>query len=71
MMSFLQYVTILYYRGFPCSSVSKESTCNAGDPGWEDPLEKETASTPVFLPGKSYRQRSLVVYSPQGPKSQT
>ena len=33
MMSFLQYVTILYYRGFPCSSVSKESTCNAGDLG--------------------------------------
>ena len=29
-------------------SVSKESTCNAGDPGsilgWEDPLEKEMAT---------------------------
>ena len=35
--------------------------------GWEDPLEKETAtrlSTPVFLPGKSHGQRSLVGYSP-------
>ena len=21
--------------------------------GWEDPLEKETATTPIFLPGKS------------------
>ena len=28
--------------------------------GWEDPLEKEMATTPVFLPGKSHRQRSLV-----------
>ena len=26
--------------------------------GWEDPLEKEI--TPVFLPGKSHRQRNLV-----------
>ena len=22
-------------------------------PGWEDPLEKEMATTPIFLPGKS------------------
>ena len=28
--------------------------------GWEDPLEKEMATTPVFLPGESHRQRSLV-----------
>ena len=34
--------------------------------GWEDPLEKETAPPPVFLPGKSYGQRSLGGYSPQG-----
>ena len=26
---------------------------------WEDPLEKGMATTPVFLPGKSYGQRSL------------
>ena len=26
--------------GFPCDSTGKESTCNAGDLGWEDPLEK-------------------------------
>ena len=31
---------------------------------WEDPLEKEWQLTPVFLLGKSYRQRSLVGYSP-------
>ena len=32
--------------------------------GWEDPLEKEMATIPVLLPGKSQGQRSLVDYSP-------
>ena len=32
--------------------------------GWADPLEKEMATTPVFLPGESHGQRSLVGYSP-------
>ena len=36
--------------------------------GWEDPLEKEVAITPVFLPGESHGQRSLVGYSPWGRK---
>ena len=36
--------------------------------GREDLLEKETATPPVFLPGKSRRQKSLVVYSPWGCK---
>ena len=36
--------------------------------GWEDPLEKEMATPSVFLPGKSHGQRSLVSYSPWGPK---
>ena len=36
--------------------------------GWEDPLEKEVAITPVFLPGESHGQRSLVGYSPRGHK---
>ena len=43
--------------------------------GWEDPLEKGMASvflidqnTPVFLPGKSHGQRSLVCYSQCGGK---
>ena len=36
--------------------------------GWEDPLEKEMASTPVLLPGKSHGQRSLVGYSLWGCK---
>ena len=32
--------------------------------GRKDPLEEEMATTPVFLPGKSHGQRSLVDYSP-------
>jgi len=36
--------------------------------GWEDPLEEGMAThsqpTPVFLPGESLEQRSLVGYSP-------
>ena len=36
--------------------------------GREDPWEKGMQTTPVFLPGKSYGQRSLVGYSPWGRK---
>ena len=36
--------------------------------GWEDLLEKEMATTPVFLPGNSHGRRSLVGYSPCGRK---
>ena len=36
--------------------------------GREDPVEKEMQPTPVFLPGKSHGQRSLVGYSPWGGK---
>ena len=32
--------------------------------GREDPLEKEWQPTPVYLPGESHGQRSLVGYSP-------
>ena len=34
----------------------------------KDPLEKEMATTPVFLLGKSHEQRSLVGYSLWGHK---
>ena len=37
--------------GFPGGSEGKESTCHAGDLGWEDPLEA-WQPTLVFLPGK-------------------
>ena len=66
--------------GFPGSSDSKESACNAGDTGlipelgrspeegngFPSPMEWEP--TPVFLPGESHGQRSLVGYSPWGCK---
>ena len=37
-----------------------------GSLGQEDPLEKEMAITPVFLPGKFRGQRSLVGYGSWG-----
>jgi len=43
--------------GFPGGSAGKESTCNAGDlgsvPGWEDPLEKGTATHSSILAWRS------------------
>ena len=58
---------------FPGSSDSKESTCNAGETrvwslGGEDLLEEGMQPTPVFLPGESHEQRSLVGYSVWGHK---
>ena len=50
---------------FPGGLVVKKSTCQYSSiPGWGRSLEKEMATTPVFLPGKSHGQRSLVGYSP-------
>ena len=53
----------------------KNVLVNAGDardvdsiPGWEDSLEQEMATTPVFLPGKFHAQRNLMGYSPWGCK---
>ena len=55
-------------QGFPGGSGGKASACNAGDlgsiPGWR----RAWQPTPVFLPGESYGQRSLVGYSPRGRK---
>ena len=57
--------------GFPDGSVGKESTCNAGDrgdvgsiPGSGRSLGGGNGTTPVFLPGESHGQRSLLGYSP-------
>ena len=35
--------------GFPGGSAGKESTCNAEDLGWEDPLEKGTVTHSSIL----------------------
>ena len=46
----------------------KNPPANAGDMGsilvGKTPWRRKWQSTPVFLPGKSHRQRSLVGYSP-------
>ena len=58
--------------GLPSGSDGKESACNAGDlgsiPDQEDPLRRKWQPTPVFLPGKSHGERSLVDYSLWGCK---
>ena len=49
--------------GFPGGSDGKESACNSRDPGsWvrKIPWRRAWQPTPVFLPGESHGQRSLV-----------
>ena len=60
-------------RGFAGGSDGKESTCNVGEPGFEPwvrkiPWRRARQTTPVFLPGESYGQKSLVGYSLWGCK---
>ena len=62
----------VFLVGFPSGSDSKESACNAGDPGsipglGRSPEEREWLPTP-FLPGESHGQRSLTGYSTWGCK---
>ena len=55
--------------GFSGGSAIKNAPVNAvWSLGWEDPWRKKWQPTPIFLPGKSYGQRSLVGYSPWGHK---
>ena len=49
-----------------CLPAMRETWVQSLDP--EDPLEKEMATIPVFLPGESIGWRSLVGYSPRGRK---
>ena len=41
-----------FLMGFPGGSEIKVSACNAGDLGWEDPLEKEMATHSSILAWK-------------------
>ena len=59
--------------GFSGGSVVKESTCQCRRHGFnpcirKTPWRRKWQPTPVFLPGKSHRQRSLVGCSPWGCK---
>ena len=56
-------------EGFPGGSDGKESACNAGDLGsipglGRFPWRRAWQPTPLFLPGGSHGQRSLVGCSP-------
>ena len=58
--------------GFPGGSDSKDSACNAGDPGSIPGLGRFPGKgngwlpMPIFLPEEFHGQRSLVGYSPRG-----
>ena len=66
----------LYTTGFPGGAVVKKPPANAGNGGdkgsipgsGRSPWRKKWQPTPIFLPGKSHGQRSLVGYSPWGCK---
>ena len=61
---------------FPGGSSGKEHTCQCrghkrqGFGSWDGkiPWRRKWQPTPVFLPGESHGQKSLVGYSPQGRK---
>ena len=62
--------------GSPGGAVIKNLPANARDtsdmgliPEWEDPVELQWQSPPVFLPGESHGQRSLEGYSHGAAKS--
>ena len=63
------------WRGFPSGSVGKNPPAVqelqetwVRSLGGEDPWRRQWQPTPVFLPGESHGQRSLVGYSPWGHK---
>ena len=77
-LSLLQWIFLIHgevfiLRGFPDGSVVKEFTCKGRRRIFHPwvgkiPWRREWQSTPVFLPGESHGQRSLVGYSPWGRK---
>ena len=65
------------YKGFPSGSSGKEPTCQCrrlkrcGFDAWVGKMpswRRAWQPTPIFLPGKSHGQRSLMDYSPWGRK---
>ena len=63
---------MVIWEDFPGGPEVKASACHAGDLGspWvgKIPWRRKWQPTPIFLPGKSHGQRSLVGYSPRGSK---
>ena len=72
-------VSLGFLHAFPDGTVVKNPPANAGDVGdvvsitWvgKVPWRRKWQPTPVFLPGESYGQKSVVGYSPWGHKRQT
>ena len=59
------------YRCFPSGSDGKDSAFQCWRPGFDPwvgniPRRRKWHPTPVFLPGETHGQRSLVGYSPWG-----
>ena len=74
-ISFLKHISCISFL-FPWWLCGKESTCQSRKHRLNPrvrkiPWRRKGQPTPVFLPGKSHGQRSLVGYSPWGHKSQT
>ena len=71
-LSFTIYLSLLKLKSTGASSVGKESACQyrrhkrCGFDPWvgKIPWKRKWQPTPIFLPGKSHGQRSLVCYSP-------
>ena len=72
-MTFKDKQSLMLYTRLPRWLNCKESACQAGDLGLIPGSgrcsgEGNGNSTPVFLPGESHRQGSLMGYSPWGRK---
>ena len=68
----IHYISVLSIQGFPVAQMVENlpamQEAQVQSLGREDPLEKEWQPTPVFLPGESHGQRSLVGYNLWGHK---
>ena len=64
----MAYNTLPLLQGFPGGSVVKNVPAMremwVQSLGQEDPLERDSQPTPIFLPGESHGQRSLAGCSP-------
>ena len=63
-----QKFLIYTQKGFPCGSDGKESLCNAGDLGREDPLEKGMVTHSSISAWKIPWTEESGGYSPWGGK---
>ena len=75
MFTYFKMLNLIFVNnrmGFPGGASGKEPVCQCRrcketwvpSLSWEDPLEKEMATHPVFLPGESLGQSSRVGHSP-------